>query len=173
MGGEPKGLLRAPGADETLVDRLVRAGTEAGLRPVLVGDASAYGAVAHGVSRIADDPAGVGPLGGLGALLAAAGEQDAIAVACDMPHVGAGVLSRIARHPSDAAILAPRRDGRWEPLLARYRPPLVRPALAATLSEGHRSFQALFARLPADALERDEEIDRALTDWDTPEQVGR
>lgn len=174
MGGRPKGLLPAPvSAPVTLVESLVAAGRAAGLAPVLVGAAEAYAAAVPGVPRLADSPAGVGPLGGLNALLQAAGEGEAIAVACDMPYVDAAILERLARHPSAADAVAPRRAGRWEPMLARYRAPAARPVLERALAEGVRSFQELFERLGVEPLELDAALERALIDWDTPDAVGR
>ena len=173
MGGRPKGLLEAPGGGETLVERLAREGRAAGLEPVLVGEAAAYASVAPDVQRLADDPPGVGPLGGLAALLAHAGDRDAIAVGCDMPYVDAAILRRLVGDPRDAGVLAARRDGRWEPLLARYRARHVHPALTAALAEGVRSFQELFARLDVAELPVDEALSRALADWDAPDQLPR
>lgn len=172
MGGRPKGLLRAPGGGgETLVERLVAAGHAAGLAPVLVGAAEAYEGVVTGVPRIADAPEGVGPVGGLNALVAHAGDADAVAVACDMPHVTAEVLRALVARPCAADVLAARRDGRWEPMLARYHSPRVRPAVEAALRDGVRSFQRVFERLSVEPLPLDGAIERALADWDWPEAV--
>lgn len=174
MGGRPKGLLPAPGSSSlTLVESLVAAGRVAGLAPVLVGAAEPYAAVVPAVRRLADAPAGVGPLGGLHALVRTAGTGDAIAVACDMPYVDAAILERLARHPSAAAVVAARRAEGWEPLLARYRAPAVRPVLERALAEGVRSFQDLFERLEVEPLEIDADLGRALVDWDTPDAVER
>ncbi len=170
MGGRPKGLLPGP-SGEPLVEGLVRAGREAGLEAVLVGDAAAYASVVPEVPRLADRPPGVGPLGGLAALLHHAGDADAIAVACDMPHVSAAVLTRLAAHPSAAAVIAPERDGRFEPLLARYRAGRVGPDVDRAIAEGVRSFQELFGRLDVERLALDVDLERALVDWDTPDDV--
>ena len=70
MGGVAKGLLTAPGGTATLVARLARVVREAfgEVDLVLVGSADAY--AAQGLPSLADDPPGVGPIGGLSALLA-------------------------------------------------------------------------------------------------------
>lgn len=173
MGGRPKGLLRAPGSEQSLVESLARAARDADSDPVLVGDASPYDGLLPDLVRLADDPPGVGPLGGLSALLSHAGPRTAVTVACDMPHVDAAILRRLAGHPAGAAVVAPRRDGRWEPMLARWRADRVRPALAAALEGGVRSFQRLLGELDVTELELDEAVERALVDWDTPEDVER
>lgn len=174
MGGRPKGRLPAPDTGEPLVGKLARLGREAGLEPVLVGDAGAYDDLLPGVARLADEPPGVGPLGGLSALLHRAGGRRAVAVACDMPHVTAAVLRRLATCSADTPVVAVRRssDAPWEPLLARYDAPGVRPVLDAALAGGERSFQALFGRLEVHALEPDPELERALADWDAPQDMG-
>jgi molybdopterin-guanine dinucleotide biosynthesis protein A len=177
MGGVPKGLLRAPGTDEALVDRLVRIAGEARLAPVLLGDARAYVHVAQGVPRIDDDPSGIGPLGGLRAAFAHADGRAVIALACDMPfveatHLGTLLGARSLADPTDVVdVFAARRsvDAPLEPFLARYDSTRCLPILDGALAAGERSFQAFFARarvLPVTIEEG------AFRDWDAPADVG-
>jgi molybdopterin-guanine dinucleotide biosynthesis protein A len=175
MGGHPKGRLAAPDTGEPLVERLVRLGREAGLEPVLVGDAAGYGDLAPDTARIADDPPGVGPLGGLSALLDHAGERHAVAVACDMPHVTARALAELAAHPADEPVVAVRKgpDAPWEPLLARYHAPRVRPAVQRALARGVRSFQKVLGELEVHAVRPDELGPSVADDWDTPDDCRR
>jgi molybdopterin-guanine dinucleotide biosynthesis protein A len=169
MGGAPKGLLEvAPG--ETIVERWRAMLGELAEEVVLVGSAASYASL--GVAAIADDPAGIGPLGGVVALLEHAGERVAIAVACDMPYVSRALLQRLVSFRA-APLVAPRRDGRWETMLARFDAPRVLPVARAHVARVHRSLQALFdasgaVELPIDARESEE-----LRDWDTPEDTGR
>src|SRR5688572_8594805 len=97
MGGAAKGLLTAPRSTETLVERLQRVSTEAlGDHPiVLIGAAPAYAGL--GIELLADSPPGVGPLGGLCALLDAGAHRGSsvIALACDMPFVTAELIARL------------------------------------------------------------------------------
>jgi len=89
MNGRPKGLLPSPETGEPLVVRLARIGLELGLEVVLVGRApSAPRWCAR--DRARGRPEGVGPLGGLAALLEHAGTSPAVAIACDQPFVTAG-----------------------------------------------------------------------------------
>lgn len=169
MGGAAKGLLRAP-TGEAIAERLVAAFDALGVPVVLVGDARAY---AHlGRDAIADEPAGIGPLGGLVAALRRAERGRLIAVACDMPYVSRALIARLVESTLDAAVIAPRREGRWEPFFARYDAARVLPvALARAAGEG-RSLQRLLddagaRELPIVASEADE-----LRDWDTPDDVG-
>lgn len=160
--GRPKGLLAAPSGSERLVERLARLGREVGLEPVLVGEAAPYEAVLPSLPRIGDDPAGIGPLGGLRGLMRA--RPVAVVVACDMPAVDAALLRRLA---SARGVVAPRGE-RWEPLCARYEAALVSPAIEAALQDGEHSLQALLDRVGARALS----VEPArLVDWDTPEDV--
>jgi molybdopterin-guanine dinucleotide biosynthesis protein A len=169
MGGRAKGLL-ATREGATIVDRWRAVLSAVGVgQVVLVG---AHGAYAHlGVETICDSPAGIGPLGGLVALLRYAGERTAIAVACDMPSVSTGLMARLLRAP-DAPVVAPRRDGRWEPLFARYDAPAVLSLAEAQAATRDHSLQRVLDRagaveLPISAGEADE-----LHDWDTPEDAG-
>ncbi len=172
MGGRPKGLLAAPDTGESLVARAVRLARELGAEPVLVGAADAYEHVARDVTVVGDEPAGVGPLGGLCGLLSYAGDREAIALACDMPHVTLDDLRALAAAHPDAACVAARRDegAPWEPFFARYDPARVLPEARAMAARGERSLQALLARvgtLPVAVGAR------ALDDWDAPEDVSR
>jgi molybdopterin-guanine dinucleotide biosynthesis protein A len=172
MGGSPKGLLPAPDTGEPLVVRLARLGHELGCETVLVGRADAYLAALPALAVLADDPPAIGPLGGLGALLAAAGSRRALAVACDMPFVSRDLLARLVAEPC-ADALAARSAARWEPLCAAYDGSRVSPPLAQALADGVRSFQALFARLDVRELALSPAERAELIDWDTPEDVRR
>jgi molybdopterin-guanine dinucleotide biosynthesis protein A len=173
MGGAPKGLLEIDG--EPLVARAIRVARSAGFEVVLVGRADAYAAVSGGCEAVADAPAGIGPLGGLSALLARAGDGRAIAIGCDMPHVREAPLVALASSTSGAPIVAARRapDAPWEPLFARYDAKRVRPVLDAAIEAGERSFQRFFARVEVAELVLDEGSRDVLDDWDTPDDVRR
>jgi molybdopterin-guanine dinucleotide biosynthesis protein A len=174
MGGKPKGLLPAPDTGEPLVARLARLAREAGLQPMLVGEASAYRAALPDLSVLSDAPGVAGPLAGLLALLESEAEGRAIALACDLPFVEAPVLARLATQPSAAAVLAPRlgADAPWEPLFARYDAARVLPVLRAATARGVRSFQAVFAELAVERFTLDAGEALQLRDWDSPEDLG-
>jgi len=160
--GRPKGLLPAPSGDETLLARLVRLGRAAGLEVVLVGDAEPYAGLLPRVPRIADDPPGVGPIGGLRGLLRA--RPVAVVVACDMPAVDGRLLERLR----DVAGVVVPRDERWEPLCARYEAELALPAIEEALLAKDHSLQGLLRRIGPTVLSvpRDK-----LVDWDEPGDV--
>jgi molybdopterin-guanine dinucleotide biosynthesis protein A len=165
MGGAAKGLLRVRG--EPIVERLARTLRESGLEVVLVGERAEYTGTA--IRTLADAPGGIGPLGGLRSLLAEAQSGYAIAVACDMPYVSPELVARLAS-AEPAAAVAPRRDGRWEPLFARYLARDALPVVDARIARGARSLQALLDELGAVELPLG---DRAgeLDDWDRPSDV--
>lgn len=174
MGGAAKGLLPAPDTGEALVLRSQRLARELGYVPVLVGASAAYGAALPALTQLHDEPEGVGPLGGLGALMRFAGEQPVIALACDMPRVSAALLARLAAHDEAAEVVAARGEaGFWEPLCARYDSPRVLPVLREALAEGVRSFQGLLRRVRVSELVLGDDERRELSDWDTPEDVER
>jgi molybdopterin-guanine dinucleotide biosynthesis protein A len=174
MGGQAKGLLTAPDTGEPLLVRSARIIHQVGHTPLLVGAPEPYRAALPDLKWVLDEPAGVGPLGGLNALLRAAGTEPAIALGCDMPFVSAGLLERLGAYPTTASVLAPRGEtGKWEPLCARYDPARVRPAVERMLRAGGRSFQRVLASVVVEVLELREGERAALVDWDTPEDVGR
>lgn len=182
MGGAPKGLLPSPSTGEPLVVATARDAASVGLHVVLVGEASPYDGLLAGTPRLADSPPGVGPLGGLAALLAYAegrGAPYVVALACDMPHVTGPSLQRLASAPFDlgalpAAVVAARRSAHapWEPLFARYDVAAVGPVLTRALGAGVRSFQRLFCELAVAPLVLAPGDLDVLDDWDTPDDVA-
>jgi len=170
MGGRAKGMMRGPDG-RTLVDRWARTLFDAGVGEVtLVGSHSAYADV--GLDVIDDEPPGVGPMGGLGALLRRAGKGHALALACDMPFVSRSLLGRLVRAP-DAAIVAPRREGVWEPLCARYDAPRVLDVVLRRIAAGDYALWRVLDEAGAAELELLAGEEAELRDWDTPEDVER
>jgi molybdopterin-guanine dinucleotide biosynthesis protein A len=167
MGGVPKGLLRTAGG-ATLVERWRGLLEAEGARVVLVGSGGAYRAA--GLRALDDEPAGVGPIGGLVALLRAAGDGAAIAVACDMPFVTPALLHRLVEAPAAPAV-APRREGKWEPLFARYDAARVLPVALAHVGAGRRALHALLYDVGAAELPLSADEAEQLRDWDSPGDV--
>lgn len=169
MGGVVKGSLLT---DEGLpiwqrLLRSIRAATP-DAEVWLVGDNPPD--AARFVPTLADDPAGRGPLGGLSALLkrARAFEQPALALASDLPCVSESLLRRLLNEAPDASLYAPRIDGVFQPLFARFAPHVVLPLVEASLLGPRASLLSIFERtevteMPLDTAER-----AALLDWDTP-----
>lgn len=137
----------------------------------LVGESAAYAAHAQ-LDRIADDPVGVGPIGGLRAFLRAL-PPDAcgIALAGDMPALTPALLVRLQRETQHAAALAPRdAEGRWQPLFARYSAGRSLAAVDAVLAAGKTSLQHVFLWLgpAACVLSLSDAEQRCMQDWDRP-----
>lgn len=176
MGGVAKGLLQLPGSGQSLLERLLGEVRQAlpGAQLVLVGSATAYAAL--GLEAVPDCPAGVGPLGGLAALLACARERGAaqvLALACDLPRLDAALIERLARADANASAVVTAQGSVRNPLVARYAVEPASAAAASALASGKRSLQAVLDRLqPAPmilALSAAEEA--LLDDWDTPSDV--
>lgn len=168
MGGLPKGLLRGPDG-APLVERWRAMLAELGVPVVLVGESGAY---AHlGLPALTDEPPGVGPLGGLVALLRHAGTVPALAFACDMPFVSRALVERLLAASPDAPVVAPRREARWEPLCARYDPTRVLPLAVARTASTRHSLQGLLDEAGAAALPLLPHEDAELRDWDSPTDV--
>lgn len=73
-----------------------------------------------GYGEVADDPVGIGPLGGLIAGLTAASGDSVAAVAVDMPFCDPEVLRDLAAMIDDKDAVIPIVDGRMQPLHAVY-----------------------------------------------------
>lgn len=176
--GTPKGLLATPGGGPPILSRLIALGHEEGLRPFLVGDASAYAALPSTatITHVSDDPRDAGPLGGLRAALRFVQQQGiehVASVACDMPFVTAEALCALCQQDSAAPVVAPRLgdEAPWEPMFARYHAASVLPVLDEVLAARGRSFQRLLACLAVQPLEVTAPVRRALDDWDSPADV--
>lgn len=174
--GSPKGLLPAPDGAATLVERLCAVARDAapGADVVLVGAARAYASL--GLRAIADAPPGVGPLGGLIALCERARDAHcdaALALACDLPFVDRALVEKLLRHAPNAAAVAPRVDGVWQPLCARYAPDATLTAARAALGDGQRALWRVLARLGDRVRELPLTRGQAalLADWDAPDDV--
>ena len=168
--GRDKAWLPAPAGGEALIERLLRIASELALPAVVIG-----GNAPAGIECLRDAPAGIGPIGGLCALLAHAGTRPAIALACDLPYVDAALLARLARADSAAAVLAPRdpESGKWQPLFARYTPARVLPELRRAIDDGVRSLQGVLARVAVEELTLSAAEHALLRDWDEPADIAR
>jgi molybdopterin-guanine dinucleotide biosynthesis protein A len=180
MGGVAKANLLHEG--RTILERTLDGcaiawrrlfGANVSPRIYLVGESSAY--VASGVQRLADEPSGVGPMGGLRAFSSALPPHTSgLVIAGDLPFLTVELIARLASEAPSAAALAPRElDGRWQPLFARYLPEVVVPLIDAALASGETSLQRLFARLGgrAQTLELSTMERELLRDWDRPSDV--
>jgi molybdopterin-guanine dinucleotide biosynthesis protein A len=169
MGGLPKGMMTAPGGG-TIVQRWCAVLRAAGVTDiVLVGKDDAYAEL--GLEGIADAPAGIGPLGGIVALLRRAGDGHALAVACDMPFVTPLLIERLLS-AAGAPVVAPRIDDRWEPFCARYDAPRILPVAERQAMTRARSLQQLLDSARAVELPLTPDEAAQLRDWDTPEEAG-
>jgi molybdopterin-guanine dinucleotide biosynthesis protein A len=169
MGGAPKGLLEAPDGG-TLISRWRSVLLVAGVGDVvLVGRSAAYADV--DLEVLDDAPRGIGPLGGLVTLLGRAGARPTLALACDMPFVSPELVTRLLAAPA-AAVVAPRRAGRWEPLCARYDPVRVLPLAETRAASGEHSLQRLLDAAGAAELAPEASDAHELLDWDAPEDMN-
>ena len=165
MGGRPKGLLTAPDG-VTIVERWRAMLSAMDVAVILVGEGAAYAGL--GLPVVPDEPAGIGPLGGLVALLRHAGAHPALALACDMPFVSGALVERLLAASPGAPVVAPRREGRWEPLCARYDAQRVLPLARARVVSPYRSLQRLLDDAPASELPLSPGEATQLRDWDSP-----
>lgn len=184
--GSPKGLL--PDANGVpLLARWIGLADAVGLVPCVVGDAAPYAALlaelerkrGAPITRIVDSPAGVGPLGGLRAVLAHAGDATVVVVACDMPAVRVEDLTALrsapvgrSSAPDPAAVVSQRIDGEgratWEPFFARYEARASLAVVDALLATGERALFRVAEALRAVPWHPDP---RCFVDWDVPDDL--
>jgi molybdopterin-guanine dinucleotide biosynthesis protein A len=167
LGGRAKGLMHTP-SGPTVVDRWRTILDSLSVPVVLVGAHPAYAHLA--IPVVGDEPAGIGPLGGLVALLRRAGEGRALALACDMPYVSGALVERLLSDDA-APVRAFRRGTRWEPLCASYDAPRVLPVAMARAAAGLHSLQGLLEEVGAASVPLSGAEEHELADWDGPEDV--
>lgn len=171
MGGYPKGLLPAGPSAEPIVLRLATLVQSLGLRVVLVGQHAAYEDL--GLPQLADRPPGVGPLGGLCALLHAAEGGDVLALACDMPFVTLHIVKRLCDADladADAITAQTADDAPLESFLARYRPSVL-PVIEQKLALGERSLQRILQGLRVKKLRLAPDELAVSRDWDRIDEL--
>lgn len=188
MGGVAKGLLRAPDG-QPIVVRTVRMLSALGIPCVLVGAHAAYAEVAKelDVPVIADAPVGIGPLGGLVGLLqhamkcvqesalphslrAADQAFRVLTIGSDMPYLTSELLIRLCAAPA-AQVVAPRIDGRWQPLFARLDVAVALPVAMRRAADNQRALHGLLEELNAQDLLLSLDEAMALRDWDFASDV--
>ncbi len=174
--GRPKALIevegvalieRTVGVARCMSEEVVLLGTPPFALPTLIAD----------VPIIPDRPSGVGPLGGLSALLAARPEADCIMLACDMPHLDVALLRRLAVGEVDCdavvcrATQADVSDGpQWHPCCGLYRPSAL-PAVQAALVSGRYGLRELLKKLRVRPVDLVEDEARWVENWNAPEDL--
>jgi molybdopterin-guanine dinucleotide biosynthesis protein A len=169
MGGRPKGLIAVPGEGRSIVERTLALARDLTPRVVLVGQKAEYAAV--DAPSLSDPEGNAGPLGGLLSLLQHADPDRVIVLACDMPRLGRDLLVRLDRFPASAVAVAPKREGHWEPFVARFE---ARTAsiVRQRLQRGARSLHGLLDELEAVELPLLPGEPALLHDWDRPEDMA-
>lgn len=170
--GRVKGLIEIK-SGLTILDHLLAITRQAGLTPVLIGACSETEARYPELPRLDDAPRGVGPIGGLLALLRAAeqtGSPSVILLGCDLPHLTVKVLDHLLAAPP-APLVAPRVEGRWQPLCARYEVAACLPVVEQLVRDGRHALQAVCDAARAVELPLPAADHASLVDWDRPEDV--
>jgi molybdopterin-guanine dinucleotide biosynthesis protein A len=98
------------------------------------------------VTCVPDRTPDTGPLGGLDAALDAAGDDAVLLVACDMPNLGADLLTFLVDRLGDADAVVPRTERGYHPLCAVYAQS-CRPAVQDRLQRGQLRMTDLLAAL--------------------------
>jgi molybdopterin-guanine dinucleotide biosynthesis protein A len=178
MRGFPKGLLPSPtaGRDRTLIEALVTEFRAAAPKSdvVLLGQNVAYGGL-H-LPSLPDSPGGIGPIGGLRALLLEAKrppERRVVLCSCDMPYLNRTLFARLLGERPEAVALAAKRDGWFEPFPSRFDASRALPALDDQLAAGRHSLVALLTAMGSSELPLESGEEQCLRDWDEPADVRR
>lgn len=104
---------------------------------------------------VTDERPGQGPLAGLEAGLRGVTRPLAFVASCDAPFLSPALALRLAQLCEGYDAVAPRWEGRLQPLPAVYRAS-IRPLVSRQLEEGQRRLGSLFERVSTRIAEEDE-----------------
>ncbi len=165
--GSDKTRLTLGGED--LTARAVRILREAGAARVWVVGGAARDV--PGAGFLPDDAPGAGPSGGIATVLNRADEALFVAAA-DMPALSVPLVKAVVgAWDGKSSAVAPRIDGRWEPLCALYARCAL-PAMEKAAREGS-SLQKVLDDLPAQAVDVPEGLRNGLMNVNTPQEWER
>ena len=148
--GRDKALLEVGGRALAVV--AATALRTAGAAEVLAVGGDVAGLSSLGLDVVADTHPGAGPLGGILTALEAAGSEEVVVLACDLPGVDATsvyLVLRALRADPTAAVAWPEHDGRLHVLHAAWRRSLALPVLEAAFASGERSVRRAASTLSA------------------------
>lgn len=117
------------------------------------------------VQWVADRVEERGPLGGLDAALAAAGDDAVLLLACDLPYVTTALFSHLIRVCDGADAAVPRTERGYHPLCAVYAQSCA-PAVRHRLEHGMLRMRDLLGDLRVRTVEFEE-----LTRYGAPERL--
>jgi molybdopterin-guanine dinucleotide biosynthesis protein A len=172
--GRPKALIVVDG--ETLIERTVQLAKRQTDRVVLLGAApfELPDSVAD-LPILPDSPGGVGPIGGLAALLKECAGRSGMLLACDLPRLSGPLLLRLIGGIGDdvdavAFVAGPGSDD-WEPCCAVYMASAL-PAVEAQIARQDCSLQSLLRNLRTRAIALSEKDRSLLANVNTPADLG-
>jgi molybdopterin-guanine dinucleotide biosynthesis protein A len=100
-----------------------------------------------GVRLVSDPVPGLGALNGLRTALDAARGASVLVLACDMPFLSRPLLGHIVSLASEADVVVPHYDGKFEPLHALYKKGTCLPAIEASLAAGERRLTSFYPQI--------------------------
>jgi len=137
---------------------------------VLLGQHSATPPSLNRLKTIPDIHPGIGPIGGLHALLTSNRDTWCLLLSCDIPHITSRVITRLVDNIApNVPIVAYRANHRFETCCALYHASLL-PTLEQAIARKSRSLQRLIESLPHRTIAADDQTQRALNNINTPQE---
>lgn len=173
--GRPKALIEVDG--RTLIERTVDVARSLSTDVVLLGEPPfEMPAALRGIEILPDRIGGIGPIGGLDALMASRIGRDCVLLACDMPRICESVLARLAVTVGGFDAIVPRTpssaggEARLHPCCAMYRAS-ARGAVGMSIEAGEYAMMALLERLRVSPLDVSVAEAALLENWNFPSDV--
>jgi molybdopterin-guanine dinucleotide biosynthesis protein A len=171
--GRPKALIEIGG--EALIERTVRLARSVSDRVVLLGRPPFRLPPSVATLPVLPDARpGIGPLGGLAAMLAEYSDRPALLLACDLPKLERHLLDRLqektgADFDAIAFSTGPTPAG-WQPCCAIYMPTAL-PRIESRIDAGEYSMQGLLAALRTKTVPLAEQDAPLLSNLNTPADI--
>ncbi len=171
--GTAKALIRVDG--ETLLERTVTVAARVVDEIVLVGSPPfELPEGLRNLSLVEDRHSGLGPIGGLEAILSTQPDHPCLLIACDMPHLSAAVLARLRDElgDADAAVCATSENGeeRLHPCCAIYQPRIL-PVVQTAIEARRHGMMQLLSTLVVHRLLLSPAEARSVENWNEPSDV--
>jgi molybdopterin-guanine dinucleotide biosynthesis protein A len=118
---------------------------------------------------VEDDKKEIGPMGGIYSCLKRSTTKYNMVLACDMPLVSGGLMTRMLNIENDYDAIVPLVDGRPEPLYAIYNSSII-PAIAAFIRTERYSLKQMLAGLEVCYVPVDTNVEE-LKNVNTPTEL--
>ncbi len=168
--GRPKASILLPGGI-TLIEHVHHVLTPLCREVVLVGHKEGVPDSLRHLKRIEDHRQGLGPIGGLAALLSSSRDTEYLISPCDLPQAIPEIFLLLINSPMQLPVVLSHR-GQLEPLIGRY-PSSLSSVILKHIIEEKLAMNILLKEVSASTLVVPEEYVFSLSNMNSPEDLSK